>query len=158
MDDRVIIDDDSERITEPDKIIENDLVVLEDDNSQVQAFIRSNFTSTIKVRSGDSYRIFAQYANFALAVGVHDKKAFALDLNYDVFPWLLPLNFKCAIRHKSSLEAGFYRMDNGEIREYNGAGSYRYLHDSSWLTESEDVYDGKLVRMRLEAESEQEES
>ena len=154
MDDRVIIDDDSERITEPDKIIENDLVVLDDDKGQVQAFIRSNFTSKIKMRTGDSYRIFAQYANFALAVGVHEKKAYVLDLNYDVFPWLLPLKFKCAIRHKSSLEAGFYRMDNGEIREYNGAGSYRYLHDSSWLTESEDVYDGKLVRMRLEAESE----
>ena len=156
MEDRVIIDDNSERVTEPDKILENDLVVLEDDNSQVQAFIRSNFTSTIKMKTGDSYRIFTQYANFALAVGVHDKKAFVLDLNYDVFPWLLPLKFKCAIRHKSSIEAGFYRMDNGEIREYNGAGSYRYLHDSSWLTESEDVYDGKLVRMRLEADSEQE--
>lgn len=156
MDDRVIIDDDSERITEPDKIIENDLVVLEDNKGQVQAFIKSNFSRSIDMKGKGEYRVFAYYGQLAFAIGTKDKQVHIMFTNINVGLWYLPLQFKCAIRHKQPLKEGFYRMDNGEIREYSGLGSYRYLHGTEWFPESGDTYDGKFVRMRLEAESEQE--
>lgn len=156
MDDRVIIDDDSERITDPSRIMDNDLVALADSNGKIQAFIRCNNAYSVEMTSIAEYRVFATYQGFILAIGLMDRKAYVVGRNTNIAPTDLSLEFKCAIRNKPPVKEGFYRMDDGEIREYNGLGLYRYLHGMDWLPESNDTYDGKLVKMRLEADSGQE--
>lgn len=154
MDDRVIIDDGSERITDPSRIADDDLVVLIDSNGKVQAFIRSNNAYSVEMTRISKYRVFATYQGVILAVGLTDRKIYVVDSSIGRVPWDTSLEFKCAIRSKPPVKEGFYRMDNGEIREYSGLGSYRYLHGTEWFPESGDTYDGKFVKMRLEADSE----
>lgn len=157
MEDRVIIDDDSERITDPSRITENDLVALADSNGKIQAFIICNNAYSVEMTSIAEYRVFATYQGLILAIGLKDRKVYVVTRNVGmVEPLDLSLEFKYAIRNKTPVKEGFYRMDDGEIREYNGLGLYRYLHGMDWLPESNDTYDGKLVKMRLEADSEQE--
>lgn len=156
MDDRVIIDDDSERITDPSRIMDNDLVALADSNGKIQAFIRSNNAYSVEMTRIGKYRVFATHQSVILAVGLEDRKIYVVDSTVGRVPWDSSLEFKCAIRNKPPVKEGFYRMDNGEIREYSGLGSYRYLHGTEWFPESGDTYDGKFVKMRLEADGEQE--
>ncbi|QHJ82707.1 MAG: hypothetical protein [Caudoviricetes sp.] len=157
MEDRVIIDDDSERITDPSRIMENDLVALADSNGKIQAFIRCNNAYSVEMTGIAEYQVFATCQGvIVLAIGLKDRKAYVVDRNMGIEPWDSSLEFKCAIRNKPPVKEGFYQMDNGEIREYSGLGSYRYLHGTEWFPESGDTYDGKFVKMRLEADSGQE--
>lgn len=156
MDDRVIIDDNSERVTDPSRIMDDDLVALADSNGKIQAFIRCNNAYSVEMTRIGKYRVFAVYQGVILAVGLEDKKIYVVDGTVGRVPWDSSLEFKCAIRNKLPTKEGFYQMDDGEIREYNGLGLYRYLHGMDWLPESNDTYDGKLVKMRLEADGEQE--
>lgn len=158
MDDRVIIDDDSERITDPSRIAENDLVALADSNGKIQAFIRCNNAYSVEMTSITEYRVFATYQPVVFAIGLRDRKAYIVGNNTGIPPLDLSLEFNCAVRNKPPVKEGFYRMDNGEIREYSGLGSYRYLHGTEWFPESGDTYDGKFVKMRLEADGERVES
>lgn len=156
MEDRVIIDDDSERITDPSQITDNDLVALADSNGKIQAFIICNNAYSVEMTSIAEYRVFATYQGLILSIGLKDRKAYVVGRNTNIAPFDLSLEFKYAIRNKTPVKEGFYRMDNGEIREYSGLGSYRYLHGTEWFPESGDTYDGKFVKMRLEADSGQE--
>lgn len=156
MDDRVIIDDDSERITDPSRIMDNDLVAFVDSNGKIQAFIRSNNAYSVEMTRMGKYRVFAVYQGVILSVGLEDRKIYVVDSTVGRVPWDTSLEFKCAIRNKPPVKEGFYRMDSGEIREYSGLGFYRYLHGTEWFSESGDNYDGKFVKMRLEADGEQE--
>ena len=156
MEDRVIIDDDSERITDPSRIMDNDLVALADSNGKIQAFIICNNAYSVEMTSIAEYRVFATYQGVILAIGLKDREAYVVGRNTNIAPFDLSLEFKYAIRNKTPVKEGFYRMDNGEIREYSGLGSYRYLHGTEWFPESGDTYDGKFVKMRLEADSGQE--
>lgn len=128
---QVIDIDASQIIKDPNCIKKGDMVMISDIQShELQWFIVCN-TDTGEYSDKKRIEYFSEFQKlgFGLGVDIWDNRIWAK--NFDT---LIPLDlaFDLAIRPDKTETKGLYRLNNNEIREYDGTGWYRSVHFDKW--------------------------